>query len=264
MNKNKKEITMRVFAMADFHLSFAVEGKSMDVFGDHWINHDSKIKQYCHELIKDEDLFLIAGDHSWALHFDDALVDLKWIDQLPGTKVLIKGNHDLWANSINKIRKYLPKNMHFLQNDSLFTHNCNIAGARLWEDPTIDFSDWIIFRDSPKANVRVQEDTDQKRQADEKIFNKEIERLKLSLQSMQPQGKYKIVMLHYPPTGPSHQDTIVTKLMDEYQIDLCVYGHLHNLKKDAPVNFTKNNTRYACTACDFLDYRPLNIIEEIN
>lgn len=252
---------MRVWAMADFHLSFAIEGKKMDVFGDHWIDHTDKIKKACHELIQPEDLFLIAGDHSWALHFDDALVDLRWISQLPGKKILIKGNHDLWANSISKIRKNLPENMYFVQNDSIFTHNCNIAGARLWEDPSIDFSDWIIFRDSPKANVKVKEITDKKLFDDEKIFYKETERLKLSLKSMQNDAQYKIVMLHYPPTGPNHQDTAITKLMDEYAIDICIYGHLHNLKKDAPVNFTKNNTRYCCTSCDFLDYKPIKLID---
>jgi uncharacterized protein len=254
---------MRVWAMADFHLSFAVEGKKMDVFGDHWLDHPTKIKAACERLIKPEDLFLIAGDHSWALHFNDALVDLNWIADLPGTKVLIKGNHDLWANSITKIRKALPKNMYFLQNDSLYTHNCSIAGARMWDESSIGFSDWIIFRESPKANVRTQEVNDKKIAADEKIFFKELERLKLSLKSMRSDANYKIAMLHYPPTGPSHQDTAVTKLMDEYEIDLCVYGHLHNLKKDAPVNFTKNNTRYCCTACDFLNYEPLKLIDSI-
>ena len=254
---------MRVWAMADFHLSFAVAGKKMDVFGDHWMNHPEKIQKACEKYIQQEDLFLIAGDHSWALHFEDAMVDMRWIAKLPGTKVLIKGNHDLWANSITKIRNALPKNMHFLQNDSIYTHECSVAGARMWENGSIDFSDWVIFRESPKANVATVVQSEEKKKNDEKIFYKELERLKLSLNAMNKEAKYKICMLHYPPTGPSHQDTPITKLMDDHAIDLCIYGHLHNLKKDAPVNFTKNTTRYACTSCDLLDYQPLQLISSV-
>ncbi len=99
---------MAVWALADLHLSFGVPGKSMDLFGDKWAGHPEKIRTHWLRLIAPDDLVLLPGDISWAMHTEDAQPDLDFIAALPGTKVMIRGNHDYWWNSLNKVEKILP------------------------------------------------------------------------------------------------------------------------------------------------------------
>lgn len=250
---------MPIYAIADLHLSFGVPNKEMDVFGEKWVKHHQKIEKNWREIIKEDDLVLIAGDISWALHMEDALVDLQWIDSLPGTKVMIKGNHDLWWKSKAKVTKVLPKSIHLVQNNAFTWKDITIAGTRLWENEAISYSAYIDFRPTPLANVHEKPNTDEEKKHDKKIFASEIDRLITSLDSMDKSAKYRIVMLHYPPSGPAHEETEVTKLLEKYHIDTCLYGHLHNLKESAPTDFTLNGIQYYCTACDFLNFHPLKL-----
>ncbi len=250
---------MAIWAIADLHLSFGVEGKKMDVFGEKWVDHASKIEKNWKALISPDDLVLIAGDISWALHLEDALADLQWIDALAGTKVIIKGNHDLWWKSESKIKKVLPPSIHLIHNNAFLWNKIAIGGARLWENRLISYNPYIEFREVVGVNVHKKEDSEEERLHDEKVFKNELTRLESSLKAMDPSADQRIVMVHYPPTGPIQRDSDVMALLSKYKTDICLFGHLHNLKPDAPVNFTHNGIRVLCTACDYLDFRPIPI-----
>lgn len=142
---------MSVWALGDLHLAFGVPDKSMDAFGDPWIGYAEKIEKEWLERIKTEDLVLIPGDISWATRLEDAKIDLDWIDRLPGTKVLIKGNHDYWWTSLNKIQKILPPGIHLVQNNVFHWNGIGIAGTRLWDIPGLTFKDHINFKSNPKG-----------------------------------------------------------------------------------------------------------------
>ena len=122
---------MNVWSLSDLHLSISTPSKDMAVFGAVWEGYMAKIEANWKKLVEQEDLVLIAGDTSWAMKLEDALIDLKWIDNLPGTKVLIKGNHDYWWNSVTKIREALPKSLHIIQNDVFDFQDYSIGGTRL-------------------------------------------------------------------------------------------------------------------------------------
>ena len=126
---------MSVFAIADLHLSFG-EGvdKPMDVFGSSWVNYEARLKEAWLDLVRPEDTVIIPGDISWALRLSDALPDLRWIAALPGEKVLLRGNHDLWWSSMAKMRGIEPS-LHFLQNDSYLGEGFLVLGSRGWLCP---------------------------------------------------------------------------------------------------------------------------------
>lgn len=250
---------MTIWAIADLHLSFGVEGKEMDVFGEKWKDHTTRLEKNWRDHIKDDDLVLIAGDISWALHLEEAIPDLEWIDKLPGTKVMIKGNHDLWWKSTSKVRAILPPSIHIIHNDSFLWQDVAIAGSRLWESEEISYIDHINFRKTPGVNVHKKENTKEERLHDQKIFKSEMNRLAWSIDAMSPEAKYRIVMVHYPPAGPNDRDSSVMRLLENEEIDVCLFGHLHNLKDDAPVNFSGKCTRVICTAGDFIDFMPIQI-----
>jgi predicted phosphohydrolase len=257
--KDKPQIRGSVWAIADLHLSFGVVGKEMDVFGEKWTRHHEKIEKNWRTLIKEEDLVLIAGDISWALHLEDAIKDLEWIDRLPGTKVMIKGNHDLWWKSKSKVKGVLPKSIHLIYNDAFTWHDVTIGGSRLWESKEISYTPHIEFHSFPKVHIHKKPETPEEDKHDEKIFKGELERLKLSIHSMNTAAKHKVVMVHYPPTGSLHKETEVTAILEQNNIEICLFGHLHNLHKDAPVNFTVGNVKYFCTAADYLDFIPIKL-----
>jgi predicted phosphohydrolase len=130
---------MRIWAIGDLHLSFGVANKSMDIFGPQWEGHAEKIASHWKSLIHPSDLVLVAGDLSWALKLEDAVPDLQWVHELPGTKVMIKGNHDFWWGSLKKIAPVLPPSIHLIQNNAFHWKEATIGGARLWDTPEYSF-----------------------------------------------------------------------------------------------------------------------------
>ena len=134
---------MTIWALSDLHLSFGAPSKSMEVFGDSWKNYAERIKAHWQECIKPEDLVLIPGDISWGKTMDEALVDLNWIDALPGTKLILKGNHDYWWDSPAKMLAKIPPSIHFIQNNAFNWQGVTIGGARLWDTPEYSFGDYI-------------------------------------------------------------------------------------------------------------------------
>ena len=252
---------MSIWAIADLHLSFGVANKEMDVFGERWKNYTDKIEHHWRSSIKEEDLVLIPGDISWALHAEDARLDLEWIDRLPGTKVLLKGNHDLWWHSLSKLKAILPPSCHLIQNNSFNWKEITIGGTRLWDVPGLNFNSVIDFQINDRA--KKSKVTENDLQDSLKIYQRELGRLEMSLKSMHPKAKKRIVMTHYPPIGLSLEESDVSRMLEKYQVNICVFGHLHNVKPGLELFGQRHGVTYLLTACDYLDdFKPLKISED--
>jgi predicted phosphohydrolase len=247
----------RIWAIADLHLSFGVPDKSMDVFGPAWNNHAEQIAAHWKQTIHPEDLVLLAGDISWAMRLEDAKVDLEWIDQLPGTKVMIKGNHDYWWGSLKKLTEILPPSIHVIQNNAFLWKGVAVGGARLWDTPEYSFGKFVTFRENPKARDPeeiIQEDFSQK------IFDRELERLKMSLQALDPKAEVRLAMTHYPPIGADLQSSRASQILEQHQIQTCVFGHLHNIETTHPLFGEKNGVRYLLTSADYIRFQPIAVM----
>lgn len=225
---------MHLFAIADPHLSRA-NPKPMDIFGGDWQGHPDILFERWQKTVSADDIVLIPGDISWAMRLEEALLDIQDIAALPGKKVLLRGNHDYWWSSLSKIRKSLPKDMYVIQNDALLLDGVVIAGTRGWVCPGgYEFT-----------------------LEDRKIYEREVERLKLSLKVAQHlKGEKKVVMLHFPPTNVKLEPSGFTQLILEAKPDALVFGHIHGeiptlpLLEGIPVHFV---------AADALEFFPKQI-----
>lgn len=251
---------MSIWALADLHLSFGVSDKEMDVFGDKWKHHPEKIRTYWLENIQKDDLILLPGDISWAMNPEEAKADLEWIDALPGTKVMLRGNHDYWWTSLSKVKKVLPASIHVIQNDSFIWNTIAIAGSRLWDTPEYSFQAYIDFKDNPR--VKKLTDADSNMQEAEKIFTRELGRLESSLKSLSKGTSFskRIVMTHYPPIGAELLPSRASALLEKYGVDICVFGHLHNVRHEALPFGIKNGVHYILASGDYLDFVPVKVL----
>lgn len=208
----------------------------MDVFGPEWKNHGERIATAWREQVSMEDLVLSPGDLSWAMHLADAQADLDLLGTLPGTTLLVRGNHDLWWKSISQLRSGLPANVHALQNDFYpLPQGLAVCGTRGWKCPTAnDFT-----------------------ADDERIYLREIERLRLSLKSATKAGYHPyIVMLHYPPTDENKSPSGFTETMEAAGVKYCVYGHLHGYAQKQALIGLYNDIDYHLVACDAIGFAP--------
>lgn len=247
---------MAIWAIADLHLSFGVPGKEMDLFGAKWKDHHAKIADNWKRLIAAEDLVLIPGDISWALHLEEAVPDLQWIDALPGTKVMIRGNHDFWWSSLSKIEKVLPKSIRIIQNNIFLWNGIAICGARLWDTQEYSFGQYIVYQDNPKEKALVAREGGDEA---EKIFQRELQRLEMSLKAIPKQVSTRIAMTHYPPIGSDLAPTRASALLEKYGISQCVFGHLHNVREGALPFGTARGVTYTLTSCDYTNFSPIPI-----
>lgn len=227
---------MAVYALADLHLANAV-AKPMDVFGPDWANHTEKIKTNWCNSVAEDDLVLLPGDISWAMTLKEAQPDLDWISELPGIKVMIRGNHDFWWNGIQKVRKVLGPSLYAMQNDVFTYGNLAICGTRGWVLPS-----------HPKFGPE-----------DEVVYRREGERLRLGLQAASQQGLPIVTMLHYPPCSYLGEATLFTELLAEYGVQLCVYGHLHGPAHRFAVEGVHNGVEYRCVSADYIQFRPAHL-----
>ena len=235
---------MKVFAISDLHLSNAVE-KPMDIFGDGWQNHFAKISEDWTSKVADGDLVLLGGDMSWGLTIDEAKPDYDKIAKLKGQKYVVKGNHDYYWSSLGKMRTYFPS-FNFVQNNAYRVESPDnpdkavvIAGSRGWNIPS---------KDTPEADV--------------KIYKRELIRLELSLsyaKSLQKEGDKLIAMLHYPPFEATYQDTEVTALVEKYDVDFVLYGHLHGKNARVTPTVQKHGITYILTSCDLVDNKLIEV-----
>lgn len=205
---------MSIYTISDLHLSLGMD-KPMDIFGNNWKNHEKKIRDNWIKKVKKEDLVLLPGDFSWAMYIEDAKKDFEYLNELPGTKLLLKGNHDYWWESIKKMREFLKnnnfKNIDFIYNNSYIWENKIIVGTRGWSEQ----------EENP-----------------EKIIRRENLRLEMSIKDgLQRFGEDKeiIVCMHYPPfNGYTKEELNLVKTMKKYNAKICIYGHIHGeVGKDA-------------------------------
>lgn len=250
---------MTIWAIGDLHLALSTPGKEMDFFGGLWKDYTNKIEVRWREVVKPEDLVLVPGDISWAMKLHDAVRDFAWIDRLPGTKVIIRGNHDLWWGSISQVRAALPPSMHALQNDIFRWNDIEIGGARLWDSPEYTYSHFITYTENPRANVKTMtlgEKEDELKEA-EKIFLRELARLETSLKLFT--GSKRLVMVHYPPIGPDLAPSRASALLEKYKVTTCVFGHLHQVSPGTLPLGLARGTAYHLTSADYLDFHPLKL-----
>jgi len=229
----------RLFAISDLHLSGSVE-KPMDVFGAGWENHWEKIRQSWLDKIRDEDWVLIPGDISWAMHLEDAWVDLEEIFALPGKKVILRGNHDYWWSAVGQLRKGLKPGAYALQNDAVGGDGWMIAGSRGWSCPGNGALD-------PQ---------------DEKIYLREAQRLELSLKDAvkkrQP-GDRLVAMMHFPPFNERREPSLFTDLIERYEVETVVYGHLHGPNLRNVFEGELGGVCYKMVSCDYVGFKVVEI-----
>lgn len=229
---------MGLYAIGDLHFSFA-SPKPMDIFGEQWKEHDKRIMENWKKIIGPEDTVLIPGDISWGMRLTDAAADLDIIDSLPGRKVLLPGNHDYWWKSSSKLAGHYP-GMKFLKNDASVWKDWFLCGARGWTCP----NDTAFTAE------------------DEKIYRRELIRLRLSLDCAMGQGAEKIlVMLHFPPVNEKHEPSGFTELFSQYPVKEVVYGHLHGeTSHRMALEGEREGIRYHLTSSDYLDFCPKRIL----
>ncbi len=250
-------MTRSVWAIADLHLAISTPEKTMEVFGPSWKDYHARLEKNWKEKISDEDLVLLPGDITWAMSLEKALIDLEWIDRLPGTKVMIKGNHDYWWSSQAKMEKVRPKTIHFLYQDAFLWHDIAIGGTRLWDTSEYSFASEIEYRENPFEKKYKEPPS---KEEEEKIFNRELERLKHSLQKLDPKASLRIAMTHYPPIGPELLPSQTSQILETFHIDICVFGHLHNMKKKPHLLGEARGVRYLFCAADYCEFVPLKIV----
>ncbi len=195
---------MSLFTIADLHLSFGAD-KPMDVFKG-WDNYVERLTENWKKLVNYDDTVLIGGDISWAMKLTETEKDFEYLNSLPGTKILLKGNHDYWWDTLSKINKFLAEKsfdtIKVLFNNSYEVGNYALCGTRGW---VLDVN------------------TDEDRQ----ILSRECGRLRLSLNSVSDTSKEKIVFLHYPPIMGNSVCREIIDILKEYNVKRCYYGHIH-------------------------------------
>ena len=230
---------MSIYAIGDLHLSFG-ENKPMDIFGKNWEKHEEKIKKDWMEKVKKEDYVLLPGDFSWSMYLEDSYEDFKYLNSLPGKKILLKGNHDYWWTTVTKMRRYLKENefenINFLYNNSYEIEGNIIVGTRGW----------------------VQSNEEE----DKKLVKRELLRLELSLQDgIKKYGKTKpiIVIMHYPPiTRHNIINNIKSEfieLMKKYNVQECIYGHLHGVAINEAIEGKIEGIKLKLVSSDSLDFK---------
>ena len=230
---------MSIYAISDLHLSFNTN-KPMDIFG--WNDYEEKISQDWRTNVKEEDLVLLPGDFSWEMKLENTYKDFQFINNLPGKKLLLKGNHDLWWTTLKKMREFLKEkefnNIDFIYNNSYEFENYIIAGTRGWN--------------------LVSENID-----DKKIKDRELLRLENSiLDGIQKYGEDKpiIVCMHYPPLLKDLKNNEFTKILEKYNVKYCLYGHLHGKSHINVFDGIYNNVNYKMVSCDYTGFKLIKII----
>ncbi len=228
---------MSIYALSDLHLSFGAD-KPMDIFGDAWGDYTQKIKANWQTTVKNEDLVIIPGDVSWATYIEDAYEDFKFINDLNGKKVILKGNHDYWWTTLSKMNKFIGGNgfdtIQILNNTAIEFENTAICGTRGW---------WY---------------KDEQSDEDDRILEREKMRLILSLEEAVKLKKDRIIVgLHYPPLELTASKRDFMEILKEYRVDTCVYGHLHSYSHKNAVCGEVEGIKLQLVSGDFLNFTPI-------
>jgi predicted phosphohydrolase len=247
---------MKLFAISDPHLAFDVPGRSMDRFGAEWVNHPAKIKESWEKVVGPDDVVAVTGDISWAKRFEGALADLRWIDSLPGKKVIIKGNHDIWWPSSSVLEKEIPPSLRFVHNNHVVIGPFVFFGSRLWDTQEYSVFDLIEWDEKKGPIPGLKTGMDLKEQ--ERIYDRDLMRLKLSIDSI-PSGLpgVRIGLTHYPPLDHRMNPSRASKMIAEAGARHVIFGHLHSVKKELQGKAfgTLDGVEYHLASCDYLGYR---------
>ena len=216
---------MSIYAISDLHLSFN-NNKPMNIFGEIWENYEEIIKKNWILTVKENDIVILPGDFSWETYLENTVLDFKYINNLPGKKLLLKGNHDYWWTTLSKMRNFLRvnnfENIDFIYNNSYMYDKHIIVGTRGWGAGTT--------------------------KDDCKIIEREKIRLKLSIEDgINKYGNNMpiIVCMHYPP------EKEFINIMKNYNVEKCVYGHLHGSIQKNIKNEVIDKIELIMTSCDY-------------
>ena len=228
---------MALYAIGDLHLCLSAP-KPMDIFGGAWVGYMDKLKEGM-SVIGPEDTTVLLGDLSWALDLTNARADFAWINEIPGRKIILKGNHDYWWSTVSKFNAFCVQqnfeNMLILNNNHFEYDGWAICGTRGW------------FFEEERSG-----------QHDEKIFKRELLRLEASLQSAGDLPK--MVFLHYPPRYKGYTCNEILELLEKYSVRRCFYGHLHGPSHKLAVEGLWNGVDYSLVSADKLNFSPLTVI----
>ena len=228
---------MQLYGIGDLHLSLGVPEKPMDIFHG-WENYMQLLEQHWRAMVQPEDTVVLAGDLSWGMTLPQAKADFAFLETLPGQKIILKGNHDYWWNSMKKMQQFFADNgfesLHILHNNHYAFQQYGICGTRGW--------------------VSINGET-----ADAKVLAREVQRLEVSIQSALKEQLTPIVFLHYPPvyTGTSAPEIVAT--LKAYGIRKCFYGHLHGNAIRYAVQGDVDGIRYKLVSADGLRFCPYRI-----
>lgn len=227
---------MALYTIGDLHLSLYKE-KPMDIFGDNWRGHTEKLRASFSEL-KNDDLTVLCGDLSWGMSLEETLPDFKFVDALPGKKLILKGNHDYWWTTAAKTKRFFAEQgittIDILHNNAFFWGDYAICGTRGW------------FYEEEKGGEH-----------DAKIMRREIMRLEASLKAAGE--KTKIVFLHYPPIYGNYRCEEILALLKEHRVPLCYYGHIHGKGCSWAFNGCHDGTQFKLVSADFVNFTPVRI-----
>lgn len=234
---------MSIYVIADLHLSFK-NPKPMNIFGNNWENHEQKIKEDWQKKVTDDDLVILPGDFSWAMNLEEAYLDFKYLNELPGRKILLKGNHDYWWTTMNKMRRFLKENnfntIDFLYNNSYLFDGVILTGTRGWTLNDLE--------------------------GEAKILNRELGRLELSInEGILNYGEDKpiYVFMHYPPITNSailnKSELKFVEVMKKNKVQKCMYGHLHSHSHKDALEGNIEGIEFTLISADYLDFRLMKV-----
>ena len=228
---------MALYAIGDLHLSLAAE-KPMDVFGGKWLGYMDKLREGM-SVIGPEDTTVLLGDLSWALDLQGAKKDFAWINEIPGRKIILKGNHDYWWSTAAKFYKFCQENgfedQWILNNNHYEYDGWAICGTRGW------------FFEEDRGGTH-----------DEKVFRRELIRLETSLKSAG--DKNKMVFLHYPPRYRGYECREIIELLERYEVRRCFYGHLHSESHKLAIEGQWGGVDYRLVSADYIGFKPVTVI----
>ncbi|WP_373212494.1 metallophosphoesterase [Ruminococcus sp. 5_1_39BFAA] len=227
---------MALYAMGDFHLSFQVN-KPMEVFGAEWKNHVKRIEKNCNKKIRPDDTLVITGDHSWGRNLDECREDLAFIEALPGRKILLRGNHDMFwdAKKTDKLNEMFQGRLEFLQNNFYAYGDHALVGTKGYCYEGKDTIEHFL-----------------------KIRDRELERLKVSFDQAVAAGYHRFIMfLHYPPTSIGEMSSPFTEMAEQYGAEKVIYSHCHGQKRyDDSFKGYVNGIEYKLVSGDYLKFKP--------
>ncbi len=230
---------MALYAISDLHLALSTD-KPMDVFGARWSNYMDRLTEQWRATVADEDTVVLPGDISWATYLENAVEDFRFINSLPGRKIISKGNHDYWWTTLSKLEKFLTGNgfstIRFMHNNSFRVESNVICGTRGWKMPGDDgFT-----------------------AEDRKIYQRELQRLELSLKSVEVlPGDRLIAAMHFPVFNSKGVSSEFLEVMQRYGVSLCIYGHLHGDAFKNTVDGMREGVEFRLVSADYLEFRPV-------